>query len=302
MEYGANEDFPAPGKLSPYFGRGYYHVYRDYLLPPEMTRAEVDFLVRMLRPRRGERWLDMPCGYGRHLAALAEARRDLRLIGGDLNRDYLREAGLRLAAEVAACDMRRLPFADGAFHVVLNMLNSFGYYPPHKTETPLGKCRNLILNLMTAGRQRVQRDRQSTGAAGGDVHSPGAVTPLDDRAVMAEFARVLKPGGRLVLDLSSRRALIALASHPTIRYAGGEHECLERFAWDPKNEVLSNETVWRWPGGRERARYRMRLYTPRQTGKMLDLNGLEVENIFGGFDGRPYDERDSERMLVIARK
>jgi hypothetical protein len=48
------------------------------------------------------------------------------------------------------------------------------------------------------------------------------------------MARVLRPGGRLVLDLANRRALIALVRRqPAFRYTGGEYEVLERFAWDP---------------------------------------------------------------------
>ena len=279
---GADEDVRDPVKLSPFFGRGYYHVYRDYLLPPELTRIEVDFLIRELRPQSGERWLDMPCGYGRHLAALAEAQRGLCLVGGDLSREYLREPGLHQAAAVVSCDMRRLPFANGAFDVVLNMLNSFGYYPPPQ------KNFNFQISKFKLGKpQSAIRNPQSP----------------DNRATLAEFARMLKPGGRLVLDLANRRKLIArVRRDPAIRYAGGEYESLERFVWDPENEVLRNETVWRWPGGRERARYHMQLYTPEQIGKMLELNGLEVKHIFGGFDGRPFDPGDSDRMLVIAKK
>ncbi|MCE5229383.1 class I SAM-dependent methyltransferase [bacterium] len=270
---GANGNERVPEKLTHFFGQGYHRVYRDYLLPPELTRVEVDFLIRVLRPQRGERWLDMPCGYGRHLAALAESRLELRLVGGDLSRDYLREPGLREVAAVAACDMRRLPFADGSCDVVLNMLNSFGYYPPEKT-----------------GAQE-------------DGRAAGIMPPLDDRATLAEFARVLRPGGRLVLDLANRRALIERVQRdPMIRYAGAEYESLERFTWDPETEVMRNETVWRWPGGRERARYHMWLFAPWQIANELKLNGLEVEKIFGGFDGRPFDSGKSERMLVIAKK
>jgi SAM-dependent methyltransferase len=249
-----------------YFGRGYYHLYRNYLLPEEQTRAEAAFIVRTLRPRSGARWLDLPCGYGRHLVELKALRPDLRLAGGDLSRDYLREPGLRQAAAPFACDMRRLPLASASFDAVLNLLNSFGYYPP-----PRGR----------AGRHR----------------------ELDDRDMLAECARVLRPGGRLLLDLANRRALVRLIERqPLIRYAGGEWEVVEHFAWDPALEEIRNETVWRWPNGEELARYRLRLYTPGQIRTLLERNGLELVKLFGGFDGSPLDPFTSDRMLVIARK
>lgn len=249
-----------------YFGRGYYQVYRNCLLPPEQTAAEAAFLLRWLRPRDGARWLDLPCGYGRHLAALAAARPQLRLAGGDLNLEYLREPGLAARAGIVACDMRRLPLAGAAFDVVLNLLNSFGYYPPGR------------------GRR-------------------GGAAPLDDRTMLAECARVLRRRGRLVLDLANRRALVALVRRqPVIRYSGEGFEVIEQFAWDPDSEVLRNQTQWRWSGGEERARYRLRLYTPAQIGRELARAGLELLELRGGFDGSAFDPHSSDHMLVLARK
>lgn len=259
-----------PPRIERYFGRGYYHLYRNYLLPAEQTAAEVGFLLRELRPRAGWRWLDLPCGYGRHLVELAAAQPGLRLAGGDLNRAFLREPGLAGTATVAACDMRRLPYCNGCFHVVSNLLNSFGYYPP--------------------------------GKKNGNPQTASRIPKLDDRAVLAEFARVLRPGGRLVLDLANRRALIALVRRqPVIHYLGGEYEAIERFAWDRATEVLRNETLWIWPGGHERARYRLRLYTRGQIQKLLNAAGFEIEKIYGGFNGAPFSFK-SDRMLIIAKR
>ena len=247
-----------------YFGRGYYHLYKHFLLPEQQTDAEVDFLLRALRPRAGQRWLDAPCAYGRHLKALKARRSRLRLFGVDLNPGYLREEGLGRAARLCLCDYRRLPFAAGSFHVVLNLLNSFGYYPP-------------------AGRE--------------------GASERDDRAVLGEWARMLKPGGRLVMDLPNRRALIGLvARQPIIRYRGGGYEARERFAWNPRTQCLENRTRWRWPGGEERARYRLRLYTPAQIGQMIERAGLERTAIYGDFNAAAFDPPRSDRMLVLAWK
>src|SRR5260370_30981167 len=63
--------------------------------PPAQTRREVDFLLRALRPAPGARILDVPCGYGRHAAALAG--RGFQVVGVDLSRPMIAEARRRLA-------------------------------------------------------------------------------------------------------------------------------------------------------------------------------------------------------------
>ena len=74
----------------------------------------------------GSRVLDLACGSGRHLRAL-EAR-GLRPVGADFSADLLAEARRTGSRELVRCDMRRLPFLNGAFRVVSLFFNSFGYF------------------------------------------------------------------------------------------------------------------------------------------------------------------------------
>src|SRR5260370_35089779 len=79
--------------------------------PPAQTRREIDFLLRALRPAPGARILDVPCGYGRHAAALA--RRGFRVVGVDLSRAMIAEARRRAPERPPLTfvpgDMRRAP-------------------------------------------------------------------------------------------------------------------------------------------------------------------------------------------------
>jgi len=104
-------------------------------VPPERTRAEVDFLERALRLRQAARVLDVPCGHGRH--SLELAARGFRPTGVDLSREQLDEARTRAAAaclsiEWRQADMRDLPWQaefDGGF----SLGNNFGFLDPPGT-------------------------------------------------------------------------------------------------------------------------------------------------------------------------
>jgi SAM-dependent methyltransferase len=107
-----------------WFGEEYLNVYlhRD--------EEEAERLVALLAARgwigKGERVLDLACGGGRHAEALR--RRGVRVTGLDLSGLLLHSALRRGGCCYVRGDMRSLPFADGAFDVVLNLFTSFGYF------------------------------------------------------------------------------------------------------------------------------------------------------------------------------
>ncbi|HVE13274.1 MAG TPA: class I SAM-dependent methyltransferase, partial [Elusimicrobiota bacterium] len=99
------------------------------VIPEADTRAEVRILARLLP--RGAKVLDVACGEGRHVLALA--RRGAGVTGLDFSAPYLAAARRRARAEGLRArfvrgDMRRIPFR-GEFDAVLNLWTSFGYFP-----------------------------------------------------------------------------------------------------------------------------------------------------------------------------
>jgi SAM-dependent methyltransferase len=102
------------------------------VIPPEATRAEVEFFERALRLAPGGRVLDVPCGHGRH--ALELARRGFRVTGVDGSKDLLgagerRAAREGIAIELHLRDMRDLPWEE-EFDAAYCAGNSFGYFEP----------------------------------------------------------------------------------------------------------------------------------------------------------------------------
>ena len=100
------------------------------VLPPEATRADVEFLWKHLRLERGAQVLDVPCGAGRLTLPLAE--RGCVMTGIDVSREFLEaaESAARKTDGVSVTyrrgDMRVLP-TDGRFAAVFCFGNSFGY-------------------------------------------------------------------------------------------------------------------------------------------------------------------------------
>lgn len=73
--------------------------------------------------------LDLACGAGRHLRAMARA--GFAAVGVDLSVDLLAEARRRAGGahpQLVRADMRRLPFRSGAFSTLTNFFTSFGYF------------------------------------------------------------------------------------------------------------------------------------------------------------------------------
>jgi SAM-dependent methyltransferase len=98
-------------------------------VPPEMTAAEVDFIIRMAGLGSGGRVLDVPCGSGRHTLELA--RRGCQVTGLDVSAEAIEHANNTAAAEQLRVDLRRgdmrtLP-TDIRVEAAVCMGNAFGY-------------------------------------------------------------------------------------------------------------------------------------------------------------------------------
>jgi SAM-dependent methyltransferase len=116
-------------------------------VPPDVTTAEIDFLVRSTGLRPGHRVLDVCCGSGRH--ALALARRGCRVIGVDVSVEAIAHARRsaedeRLAVDLRVGDVRALP-TEVRVDVAICMGNAFGYLDHAGTEAFLAELAGLVV-------------------------------------------------------------------------------------------------------------------------------------------------------------
>jgi hypothetical protein len=125
--------------------------------------------------------------------------------------------------------------------------------------------------------------------------------PADDARVIAEFARVLKPGALVVWHGASRDGVMAkflerdwwTTSNGTV--IGHERK------FDPLSGVLSVHSTWRGAKTRGEREHRIRLYTATRLAELFRDAGLIVAVAFDGWRDRPLTRRSSE-MLLLAHK
>jgi len=125
--------------------------------------------------------------------------------------------------------------------------------------------------------------------------------PADDRRALAEMARCLRPGGRLLLETRNKNFQIAGVpfSAPT-RLADGD-QALVRVFYDPVSRQLKSRWTRIGPPETLYAESAIRLYSPEEFMDMFAAAGLRVLELYGDYDQRPF--LDSHRkLLILAQK
>jgi SAM-dependent methyltransferase len=127
------------------------------------------------------------------------------------------------------------------------------------------------------------------------------LNPADDRRVIAEFARALKPDGVLVWHGGSRDGVMAkFLDRDWWRSDDGTLIGHER-SFDPLSGVMTIRTSWEGKQARGEREHRIRLYTATRLAELCADAGLIVEQAYDAWRDRPL-RRTSSEMLLVARK
>lgn len=126
------EDHLRPDWWRRIFNSMYLKTDSDVVEDSQITKTEVDLLLKILGLEKGDTLLDLACGQGRHLIEL-QSREQYNLFGLDRSRYLIqraknvsREKGLSINWKEG--DVRKLPYATDTFDFVTNLGNSFGYF------------------------------------------------------------------------------------------------------------------------------------------------------------------------------
>jgi SAM-dependent methyltransferase len=240
-----------------------YHRLIAPFHPEAETRREVAALREMLAIAQDDHILDLGCGWGRHLEVLREAGH--RVVGLDLSHALLRRAfdasgsgpgdapGTR--PTLVAADMRRLPFPDRSFDVVLNLATSLGLF---------------------------MEDENALAALG-------------------EAARVLRPGGRILVEGMHRDDVVAsFAARDRWTLPDGT-EVRARRRFDPLRGVSHEVLRWTGPAGAGVKRHSLRLRNATELAALVAAAGLTLRAAYGGWEEESL-VLDSDRLILVAER
>jgi ubiquinone/menaquinone biosynthesis C-methylase UbiE len=118
--------------------------------------------------------------------------------------------------------------------------------------------------------------------------------------VLHEVHRVLRPGGRLLLDVSNRDYYL-LRLWPRAWRRHGLATILEETKHDPLSGRFAMTFTWAEGANWESLTHSVRHYTAPELANMIRRAGLLPVAFYGDFDGSAFD-LSSRRLIVIAQK
>lgn len=228
----------------------------------EDTIRQVDFLIEKLGLKGNERILDLACGFGRH--SLELARRGFSVVGVDITEDYVKDAQLEAEKENVPAKFYCMDVRDVPFE------NEF----------------DVVLNM-------------------GD----GAIGYLENEEenlkIFDVISKSLRHGGQHVMDIMS--ADYADAHFPCNLWDSGDKGLtLSRFEWDKETKIMlygQNDFAYGEPLKAPSFGLGdpIRLYHLAEIHEILNKRNMQVQNVFGKFDGTLGDVNEIQ-MIVFSKK
>jgi len=119
---------------------------------------------------------------------------------------------------------------------------------------------------------------------------------------LREIARVLKPGGKILLDVPDREALKeAIEFKDRTHCAGEDWEIIVRWSFDEKTNRVHNETRFVLNGQPHDTGYDMRLYVREELEEELRRAGLAPWRFWNDLH-RDAGDSPGERLVIAAIK
>jgi ubiquinone/menaquinone biosynthesis C-methylase UbiE len=123
----------------------------------------------------------------------------------------------------------------------------------------------------------------------------------EDTKVLAAIRRVLRPGGKLVLETMHRDRIVKAWEDNDWKLMGEGRLLLEQRTWDPVTGVAqTTQTLIDGRGERESRTFSVRTYSATELLRMIDAAGFSDAKAYGSFEGEPLTT--TSRLVVVATK
>lgn len=129
----------------------------------------------------------------------------------------------------------------------------------------------------------------------------GYFTDEENARVIQRISEALKPGGLFLIDLLNREWMVRNNLNRYWRHPSGEYVLSYKVELNQGIAKMKRELLNQVTGAKTKYEFVLRAYSLPEMKELLTHAGLEVIQIHGAFDLRPYDS-ESPRMIILARK
>jgi ubiquinone/menaquinone biosynthesis C-methylase UbiE len=233
----------------------------------------------------------------------------LRVAAGDARQEDVAEAQALGAARLAGCpeggDLLDVPCGFGR-HAVALARAGYRVVGVDRSQALLAEARRrageeVWPKLVEADYRELPFADESFDAAINLFTSLGYLGDEEDTKALAEIARVLRPSGRLVVELVPRDLLVRRFSEQDWRALGGGRLLLEQRTFDAAAGIAqTTQTLVDTNGERDSRTFSLRVYTATELVAMLRAAGFEEAKCYGDLEGGELTV--DTRLVVVARR